>query len=394
VKGYRSFIIIFSALFILYIIAEINKPKPVDWTVTLSQADKNPYGGFIVYNQLKHIFPKARIQSNRTSVYQQINNSAETNTAYFIMAAEYRPASTTTAELKNYVSKGNYVFVSADWLYTPFLDSFGLEADSPVSLRAKDSTSVNFVNKALKTSQSYTFIKGTIDRYFSKIDTAKTIVLSTNNKGRPVYIKIPYGRGAFFIHTAPVCFSNYFLLFRNNASYASKALSYIPAHVQHVYWDEREKLGPEGSQTPFRFFLSNEYLRWALRLSLIGMVLYVLFEMKRRQRIIPVVEPLKNSTLDFVKTVAGVHFNEKNNKSIATQKVTYFLEFIRNRFSLSTQDINPEFTEQLHRKSGLGKDEITALTNMIIAISENNVISDSLLLSLNRNIDNFYKEFR
>ena len=393
-KGYKNFLIIFSALFILYIVAEINKPQPVDWTVTLSNTDKNPFGGFIVYNQLKHIFPNARIQADRTSVYQHINNSLETNAAYIIMCAAYRPASTTTAELKKYARKGNYIVVSADWLYTPFLDSLGVEAQSPVSLKPKDSTSVNFVNKALKARQSYTFIKGTIDRYFSKIDTAKTIVLSTNNKGRPVYIKIPYGRGAFFIHAAPVCFSNYFLLFKNNASYASKALSYIPAGVQHVYWDEREKSGPEGPQTPFRFFLSNEYLRWALRLSLIGMMLYVLFEMKRRQRIIPIIEPLKNSTLDFVKTVAGVYFNEKNNKSIADQKIAYFLEFIRSRFGLSTNEIDRDFAEQLHRKSGLNKDEIADLTNSITAVSENNIITNHTLLNLNRNIDNFYKELR
>ncbi len=47
--------IVFSALFILYLIAEINKPKPIDWTVTISKQDKNPYGGFIIYKQLKNI---------------------------------------------------------------------------------------------------------------------------------------------------------------------------------------------------------------------------------------------------------------------------------------------------------------------------------------------------
>ncbi len=393
-KGYRNFIIVFAALLILYVVAEINRPKPVDWTVTLSNADKNPYGGFIVYSQLQHIFPASVISSNRNSVYQQINNTEETNTAYIIMGAAYRPASTTTTELKNYVSKGNYVIASADWFYTPFLDSLGVEADRFVTLAAKDSTSVNFVNKALKTTKNYTFFRGTIDQYFSKIDTAKAIVLSTNNKGRPVYIKIPYGRGAFLLHSAPLCFSNYFLLHKHNASYASKALSYLPATVQRVYWDEHEKLGVEGPQTPFRFLLSNEYLRWALRLALIGMILYVLFEMKRRQRIIPIVEPLKNSTLDFVKTVAGVYFNEKNNKEIADQKTTYFLEFIRHRFNLASHDMNHDFTEQLHRKSGVNKDDLTTLINIIVAVSENKNITDHTLLNLNRNIDNFYKDFR
>ena len=38
--------------------------------------------------------------------------------------------------------------------------------------------------------------------------------------------------------------------------------------------------------------------------------------MKRKQRIIPVIEPLKNSTVDFVHTVASVYFNAKDNWNI------------------------------------------------------------------------------
>jgi hypothetical protein len=392
VKGYRTFIIIFSLLFILYVIAELNKPKPIDWSITISKKDKNPYGGYIIYDQLKSLYPNAAIQSYRTSVYQQVNNSEDSNTAYLIICAAFRPAATTTTELLNYVSKGNYVVTSADLFYTPFLDSLKLETDRSVVFGNKDSTSINFANPALKASKNYTFLKGTIDQYFSKIDTARSIVLSTNNRGKPVFVKVPYGRGAFFVHTAPLCFSNYFLLFRNNASYASKAMSYIPAEVKKIYWDEYEKMGPEGEQTPLRVFLANEYLRWSLRISLIGLFMYVLFEMKRRQRIIPVITPLKNSTLDFVTTVAGVYFNQKDNKGVADNKIAYFLEFVRNRFNLGTQVMNEDFIEQLHRKSGVDKEEVAALINQVVAVSNLQNVADSMLLNLNSNIDKFYKQ--
>ena len=391
-KGYRSFIIIFSALFILYIVAEINKPKPVDWTVSISRNDKNPYGGYIIYNQLKHIFPVAAIQSFRTSFYSRIKNSYETNTAYFLISPALRPTATATNTMKNYVSRGNYIIASANLFYTPFLDSFGMEATTPVYFKPKDSASVNFVNPALKASENYTFLQGTIDQHFSKIDTAKTIILSVNNHNKPVFVKIPYGRGAFFIHAAPLCFSNYFLLFKKNASYTSKALSYIPKNISKVYWDEYYKSAQEGATTPFRFFLFNEYLRWALRLALIGLLLYIFFEMKRRQRIIPVIMPLKNSTLDFVKTVAGVYYNERDNKSIATQKLNYFLEYIRNRFNIATQTLDENFAELLHRKSEVRKDEMLELVSLLAMVREESEISDELLLDINRSIDNFYKQ--
>jgi hypothetical protein len=56
-----------------------------------------------------------------------------------------------------------------------------------------------------------------------------------------------------------------------------------------------------GASTPLRFFLTNDFLRWALRLSVFGLILYILFEMKRRQRVIPVITPLRNSTVRFCK---------------------------------------------------------------------------------------------
>ena len=393
-KGYRNFIIVFSVLFILYIVAEINRPKPVNWDVTLSRTDKNPYGGYIVYEQLKTIFPNAAIQSYRTSVYHQVNNSEETNTAYFIIGSALRPSSTATYEMKNYVSKGNYIIASANLFNTPFLDSFNIETTTSIPFVTDDSTSLYFTNPALKSLGSYTFLKGSIDQSFSKIDTAKTIVLSVNNHKRPVFVKVPYGKGAFFFHADPLCFSNYFLLFRNNASYASTALSYIPSGVSKIYWDENEKFGPEGPRSPLRFFLSNEYLRWSLRLAMIGLFLYVLFEMKRRQRVIPVITPLKNTTLDFIRTVAGVYYNEKDNRSIAEKKVNYFLEFIRNRFNLATNQPDEDFTEQLQRKSGVDKEEVSLLVQRLNNVPLQQRITDNMLIDLDTQIDKFYKQIK
>jgi hypothetical protein len=392
VKGYRGFIIVFSALFILYVVAEINKPKPVDWTVTLSKEDKNPYGGFIVYKQLKNIFSKASIHSFRTPAYNQVNRSKDTNTAYFIIGEKLSFPATDFNALKQYVRNGNVVVASANMFEKSFLSFFSLQTATPVSLSFRDSAGLNFVNPAIKASENYTFLTATINQYFSKIDTAKATIISTNNKDKPVYIKVPYGKGAFFIHANPLCFSNYFLLYRNNAFYTASVLSYLPAETSKIYWDEFYKLGAEGASTPFRFLLSNEFLRWALRLSLIGLLLYVFFEMKRRQRVIPIITPLRNSTLDFVKTVAGVYFNDKNNNSIADKKVSHFLEFVRSRFNIATQSLDEDFAEQLHRKSGVDKDKVCDLVKLFSSLPAEPRVTDMMLLNLDRNIDHFYKQ--
>lgn len=390
-KGYRNFIIAFAVVLTIYVIAEVNRPKPVNWSVTLSKNDKIPYGGFIIFQQLHHLFPGVTIQSIRAPLYGQINNFEEGNTAYIILSPKFQPYPTDVHEMKNYVSKGNYVFASADVFDRTFLDSVKTRLDAHYSISSKDSTSTNFVNPAFKSPVNYTFFHTTIDQYFSKIDTAKTVVLGMNNHHEPDFIKIPYGEGAFFIHANPICFSNYFLLRDNNASYAAKALSYLPAEVTTIYWDEYYKSGRDGADTPMRFLLSNEYLRWALRLALIGLVLYVLFQMKRRQRIIPVIEPLQNTTLEFVKTVAGVYFHAKDNQAIANKKAAFFLDFVRQRFNLSTQQMDENFIEQLSRKSSVDKEDVTELVGLLATVQTRHV-SDSRLLLLNLKIDHFYKQ--
>jgi hypothetical protein len=391
VRGYKNFIIIFSALLVLYIIAELNKPKPIDWALTISKTDKNPYGGYIVYNELKNIFPGVPVNSYDEPVYNQLNNVEETNTAYVILTPAFEPSQDDYDEMMHYLAQGNYVIISAQTFGRLFLDSLHIKTNRRFAM-AQDSASINFVNPLLRSLKPFTFPKFTLDQYFSKLDTTSTTVLGVNEKYQADFIKINYRKGTLLLHSSPVCFSNYFIVTGKNASYTASALSYIPANVSKIYWDENQKLPKEESTTPLAFFLKNEYLRWALRLTMAGLIIYVIFQAKRKQRIIPVMAPLKNSSLDFVKTVSNVYFNQKDNNSIAQKKVSYFLDFVRQRFYLSTTSTDQNFADQLARKSGLGVSQITELVSLLNEVAVSEEVDDHLLFKLDQQIDNFYKQ--
>jgi hypothetical protein len=271
-------------------------------------------------------------------------------------------------------------------------DTLHLKRSSVVDLLDNDSTYINFLNPALQRQQGYTFTRTMIDDYFIDFDTANAVVLGENNSHRANFLQLNIGEGKIFIHANPVVFTNYFMLHHNNDSYTSKVLSYLPADVSKIYWDEYYKLGPLGASTPLRFFLSNIYLLWALRLSLIGILVFVFFEMKRRQRIIPVIKPLRNTTMAFIRTVASVYFQEKDNKSIGEKKITYFLEFIRNRYYLQTNLLDDQFIDQLTRKSGMNENELQQLVKLIAEVQSAQKVSDSFLMMLNQKIDQFYKQ--
>jgi hypothetical protein len=383
---------LFGFLLILYLIFEISKPKPISWTETLSKEDKDPYGAYVLFHQLKDLFPAAVINSYRQPVYNQLNNFSDSSTAYFLIDPFVNLSDQDISELLNYARSGNYVFLAAEDISDKLADTLHLRRKSRYIFRNIDSVHVNFVNPHLREAGDFKFDRFNIDDYFDKIDTASTIVLGYNQVNDANFVRISYGSGAFFVHAVPICFSNYFILTRNNARYAATALSYLPENLKQVFWDEYYKLGPEGSQNPLRFILNNKFLGWAYRIALITLILFVLFEMKRRQRIIPVIEPLRNATLDFVKTVGSVYFNQHNNKNIADKKIQYFFDFIRSRFYLSTASVDEDFMRSLSKKSGMNESAISELLNIVVLTAASEKVSDKELMALNNQIDSFYQK--
>ena len=391
-KENKTFIFIFVVLLVLYVIAQLYEPKKFDWTPTLRNNDKNPFGAVIPYTELKQLFPGVAIQSHRIPAYNVLHNKGETSSAYILLEPEFSPDKPDLEELLEYVKNGNTIFLSAFDFDEKFLDTLGLKMKAYSSLLNVDSTSVNFVNPALKATENYTFKRSTIDGYFDSIKKFdSSVVLGINQNNKPNFVKVKYGEGEFLIHAAPLCFSNYFILYGNNREYVAKALSYISPAITTLHWDEYYKSGREGASTPLRFFLSNNFLKWALWLTVAALLIYVFFEIKRRQRIIPVIEPLRNTTLDFVETVSSVYYSQHDNNSIARKKTQFWFDHIRQRYYLSTNNTDDSFIQQLQRKSGVPAELIKIIINNIQRAEIQPKVTDDLLLALSSSIDEFYK---
>lgn len=375
----------------VYIVAEWNRPKPVDWTVTLSRHDKNPYGAYCLYSELKDIFPQSVINTYQSPVYDQVNNATRSNTAYLLMAPSlFGLSKEDVNELLHYTALGNYVFFCS-FNFSPALkDTLHFSTGYRDDFMSKDSATINFSNPLLHTAANTGFKRQTLEGYFTKYDTVKTTVLGHNQLNDANFISMRVGKGALFIHVLPHCFTNNFLLTRNNALYTSKALSHIPPGVRSVYWDEYYKPRSAGSQNVLRYILKDTSLRWAFRLGLATIVLYVLFGMKRRQRIIPVITPVQNSTVDFVRTVGNVYFNRQDNKNIAGKMINYFREWVRAHVYLSSAEGDETFAQNLSKKSGVEQQQVDELLRLVEDVQSMSTVSDKALLQLNRQLESFY----
>ncbi len=390
-KENKIFIFIFGALLVLYVIAQLNQPKKFDWAATLRNNDKNPFGTIVPYEVLKQIFPSASVQNLRVPAYNALHDKAEINSAYILIEPEFNPGKADIEELLQYAKEGNTVFISSFDIDESFLDSIGLHIKSYGGLLEKDTTWVSMVNPVLNSNEKYSFKRTTGYGYFDSVKRVDfSRILGINQDSLPNFVSVRYGEGTFLIHTAPLCFSNYFMLYANNRDYIAKAFSYIAKDIETIHWDEYYKSGREGSDSPLRFFLSNTFLSWALWLTIAALLTYVFFEMKRRQRIIPVIEPLRNTTLDFVETVSSVYYSQHDNNAIAQKKSQYWYEHIRKQYYLSTQNTDNAFVQQLSRKSGVPEELIKTILSNTKRASAQPKVTDDLLMNLAASIDEFY----
>ncbi|MDQ7949826.1 MAG: DUF4350 domain-containing protein, partial [Pedobacter sp.] len=271
------------------------------------------------------------------------------------------------------------------------MDTLKSDIYSEFNLRMKRRYPINFVNPALKREYGYYFDKEVGGQYFDRLDTARAIVLGQKSSSKANFVQYKFGKGALFILPNPQLFTNYCLLKDDGMDYAAKALSYLP-QADQLIWDEHFTRNDVQDKSMLRVFFDNDRLRWAYNLALWGLVIFVLYEMKRRQRIIPVIAHLKNTSVDFVKVVGRVYYQQRNHQDIVAKKITYFWAYIRRKYKLKTTEVNQELMDRLIHVSSASPEVIETLFSAIISFNQGEKISDKQLISLNTLIEKFYEQ--
>ncbi|MET4080524.1 hypothetical protein ABIB40_000468 [Pedobacter sp. UYP30] len=385
-KGYKTYLILGILFILIYLVAQYNKPTPTDWTRTFVKTDKIPFGTFIFYNSLVDVLPNTSIINSNKRIYNTLSTPYK-KTAYVIIAPELKLDKADSTKLNTFVKQGNNAFIASYNFGKILSKQFGIRVGSNFS---QNSTPVNFVNPLLKSTADYGFDKGIGDNYFAELDTAKATVLGTTADGKANFIKYKLGKGTVFLMADPGFYSNVNLLDKYGAEFASKSLSYLAGNKNIIYDGFFTKI--QSDQTDlFTVFFKNPALKYAYYLAIFSLLLFVLYNLKRRQRIIPLQDPLSNASLEFVQVVGSVYYQNRNNQDIAQKKITYFLAYLRSRYFLKTNKIDKEFSELLVQKTGIHQVQATYLTKLLREIPEAENLSDHGLIDLNQSIENFYK---
>jgi hypothetical protein len=396
---------------------EVKKPLP-SLNETYRKDDKKPFGSYVAYNHLKALFDYKYIEVTKRpfdETWEDIKDysSNKEYSLYFLVAKDLSVTSTAAIAMANFVKEGNDLFIAADYIdmqlqaQLDFLTERKNEITKEVhGYMHPTSVSMDFGDDFKAPAYGYYYYP--FLNYFSGYDSAHVKVLGVNEAGKPNYIVVFIGNGRLYLHAAPRTFGNYFLLTGNNFYYLENVLSYLRFEPKNIYWDEyyknqsigkRKKVSGAGSSreddnekfSPFNVIKQNPPLLWAFWLAVIALILYVLVNIKRKQRVIDKIKPNTNTTVTFTETVGRLYLQKKNNNSIAEKMITYFYEHIRNSYFLDTSQVNNEFMTSLARKSGVHTETTQQLFNMIESINAGKKINDIDLLQINDLIRKFYK---
>ncbi|GAB3896391.1 hypothetical protein GCM10028803_13930 [Larkinella knui] len=386
----NKYLLFLLTTIVAYGLFEYYRPKPIDWNPTYTNKDKIPFGTRVLFDLLPDIMNRQPVTSLRLPVYNHLSDKklpARSN--YIFVCHTLKLTGFDRTKLLDYVSRGNTVFISAYEFPDSLARQLGFRADLKTPTLRDTTLGMNFTNPTLKNRLDYHFRHDDGRNFLVTTKATQMTVLGRNARNEPIFLKIRYGKGTFYIHNLPLAFTNFYVLDPATDDYAYKALSYLPALP--TYWDEYQKLGrfDEDEQSLLRYILTQPPLVWAYYLTVAGLVLYVIFAGKRTQRVIPVVEPLKNTSLAFVQNIGRLYFQRADHGNLAKKKIQYFLAYVREQFGLNTTLPDEEFKQALARKSGVSEQVVHDLFRQI-AFSQQQIMSEYDLIRLNELIEKFY----
>ncbi|MFN2457913.1 MAG: DUF4350 domain-containing protein [Chitinophagaceae bacterium] len=378
-----------------------NQSKKLDERITLRGKDKLPYGCYIAYNLLPALFPGAEISTDKQQPpYWNNLSPSSSNQAVIIVAKDLNASRDELTELLNFARKGNQVFIisrTLSYSATSFFVFNGEEIldDNGFLNDHEDSLAVQLSSPRFEHSRNYIYPGRRFAGFLNGTDSRRVVILGMNAEGRPNFIQFKAGKGNIFLHLAPLAFSNYFILHKQNFHYFRKALSVIPKGVSKLVWNEYFLVKPvynKRQRDPNWLGVLFQYpaFKWALLTVIATLLLFVLLEMRRKQRIIPVINKPGNESLDFVKTIGRLYYDRKDHKNLARKMSVYFLDHVRNNYKLATQTLDETFVNTLHAKSGYPPHEIEKITTFISALDIANVTEHQLAGFYNQ-LEAFYE---
>ncbi len=393
--------------------------KPIkhkyNWQKTYTDSKIQPYDFGLFKKILTH-----HANGNFAEVTSNLNTKLgaiepQDSTTYLYIGEQCYLRHAEVDSLLAYAEKGNDVVFIAEALPDTLMQALNYYGN-PLLLQntTENTVTVNFdnlyldsftfqfrsFNKKMDEVVSWVYLDNanSLDIFGKNYYASRYIVLSKLNK-KPNFVKFKVGKGYVYLHTNPILFTNYFL----NDSIGFKHLGNVFSEIKTTsilydiesrnYKDDAENLIRQ-SDTPLSFILKQPALKMAWYLIILAVLLFFLFKAKRNQRVIPVLEQKRNTSLQFTETISRLFYYTANHKKVADIKMNNFTAFIRSRLGIATHTIGEETYKAIAIKAKVNQKDVQNIFdyyNTLIASNLN--IESKELIEFHQLIQIFNQQF-
>ena len=438
-KSSRNFLFAMLALFVLFCLLQVNLPKKFVWSPTFSHVDKQPLGCFVFDSVLTQSLPNGYHVTKKT-FFQLDQEHAKEKISVLMVVDQQDLKQLDVKYLCNIARRGGKVMVvasssfddgrNADTVVVDELErTFKVKIEDGIyfslrgilsGLRAHDNDMYDTIywnnRETMYAAQSYrmfyNMVGGTLfvdsvpkvkrlaytlstagydykhdslyvgdfTRFDTIVDKKERIerIDTSAIKKVPTAVSVPYGKGEVIFVSSPLLFTNYGMLEGNTSVYIFRLMSYLadlPVYRTEAYVKTDAMLVAE--QSPFREFIKRPPLRWALYLALLGVVLFMIFTARRRQRVIPIISKPANRSLEFIQLIGTLYYQRKDHVDLVRKKFKLFAEELRKTAGVDISDVNTDDREYLllAEKTGMNSDRLKKVIRQIRLVlhSEGNI---------------------
>lgn len=386
-KGSHWFIVFIVAFLLVMFAIEYHLPKKFVWKPTFSQYDNQPFGCALFDSLLASSLPNGYSISKETFYQMEMEDTVD-NKGVLVVANQLTLVQADLHALLKMAERGNKIMlVSND--FSKYLEDtlqfyctyshFSAVAFKKYASSIFRKDSLYWIADSVYPRQLYQCYPQFCNSSFREYDSlpirklaeqdltdalgdalADTDSVRTYNNYHPLLAMArPWGKGEIILVSTPLLFTNYGVLDGDIVNFVFRLLSQM-GEFPIVRSEGYMKETTQAQQSPFRYLLVHQPLRWALYLTMITILLFMIFTAKRRQRAIPVVRQPANKSLEFTELIGTLYFQKKDHVDLVRKKFAYLTEELRREIQVDIEEVadDERSFDRIARKTGMDTEEI------------------------------------
>src|SRR5690606_18740072 len=130
----KFYVVLLILLFVGLFAIEFTKEQPINWNKTYNEKHKIPYGTFVLYEELDHLFPDSEVKKITVTPFEYFDayfnweDSTYSISGNYLFVNEYNVTDDYSAqELMDFAARGNAIFISTSYPTQRFYDSLFFE---------------------------------------------------------------------------------------------------------------------------------------------------------------------------------------------------------------------------------------------------------------------------